>query len=137
MDVPRAYSSDCVDVIERDSQEMLLDIRGPSWSSVLTCTPCPTIMWIPRSCGFRDHYAELRSLGASAVFGLSTRTPDYQREVVERLHLPFPLLSDSALVFTRRLRLPTFEFEPYRNESSTHQFLSPSCLEWPTCVSRI
>jgi peroxiredoxin len=74
----------------------------------------------PQSCGFRDHYAELRSLGVSAVFGLSTQTTNYQREVVERLHLPFPLLSDSTLVFTRTLRLPTFEFEPYRDESPTH-----------------
>jgi len=74
----------------------------------------------PQSCGFRDHYAELRSLGASALYGLSTQTTDYQREVVERLHLPFPLLSDSTLVFTRMLRLPTFEFEPYRDESPTH-----------------
>lgn len=73
----------------------------------------------PQSCGFRDHYAELRSLGASAIFGLSTQTTDYQREAVERLHLPFPLLSDSGLVFTRALRLPTFEFEPYAEESST------------------
>ena len=73
----------------------------------------------PQSCSFRDHYAELRSLGASAVFGLSTQTTDYQREAVERLHLPFALLSDSDLVFTRTLRLPTFEFEPYREESST------------------
>src|SRR4029434_4848485 len=67
----------------------------------------------PQSCGFRDHYAELRSLGASAIFGLSTQTTDYQREAVERLHLPFPLLSDSGLVFTRALRLPTFEFQTY------------------------
>ena len=74
----------------------------------------------PQSCGFRDHYAELRSLGASAIFGLSTQTTGYQREVVERLHLPFPLLSDSSLLFARTLRLPTFEFEPYRDESSTH-----------------
>jgi len=73
----------------------------------------------PQSCGFRDHYAELRSLGAPAVFGLSTQTTDYQREAVERLHLPFALLSDSDLVFTRTLRLPTFEFEPYGGESST------------------
>ena len=73
----------------------------------------------PQSCGFRDHYAELRSLGASAVFGLSTQTTDYQREAVERLDLLFPLLSDSGLVFTRALRLPTFEFEPYGEESST------------------
>jgi peroxiredoxin len=74
----------------------------------------------PQSCGFRDHCAELRSLGASAIFGLSTQTTDYQREAVERLHLPFPLLSDSRLVLTRTLRLPTFEFEPYPEESSTH-----------------
>ncbi len=73
----------------------------------------------PQSCGFRDHYAELQSLGTSAVFGLSTQTTDYQREAVERLHLPFPLLSDSDLAFTRALRLPTFEFEPYGEESST------------------
>src|SRR5262245_9605367 len=33
---------------------------------------------------------------------------------------PFPLLSDNRLVFTRTLRLPTFEFEPYPGESSTH-----------------
>src|SRR4029450_13825427 len=73
----------------------------------------------PQSCGFRDHYAELRSLGASAVFGLSTQTTDYQREAVERLHLPFALLSDSDLVFTRTLGLPEFEFEPYVEEAST------------------
>ena len=72
----------------------------------------------PQSCGFRDHYTELRSL-ASAIFGLSTQTTDYQREAVERLQLPFPLLSDSGLVFTRTLRLPTFEFEAYGEESST------------------
>jgi peroxiredoxin len=73
----------------------------------------------PQSCGFRDHYPELRSFGVSAVFGLSTQTTDYQREAVDRLHLPFPLLSDSTLVFTRALRLPTFEFEPYGEETST------------------
>jgi peroxiredoxin len=29
-------------------------------------------------------------------------------EAVERLHLPFPLLSDARLEFARALRLPTF-----------------------------
>jgi peroxiredoxin len=86
-----------------------------AWNAIPGARGCT-----PQSCGFRDHYAELRSLGASAVFGLSTQTSDYQREVVERLHLPFPLLSDSRLIFTRTLRLPTFEFERYRDESSTH-----------------
>jgi peroxiredoxin len=64
----------------------------------------------PQSCAFRDHYGELRVLGAR-VFGLSTQTTDYQREAVERLHLPFELLSDETLAFARALRLPTFEVE--------------------------
>jgi peroxiredoxin len=64
----------------------------------------------PQSCAFRDHYQELRMLGAE-VFGLSTQDSDYQKEAVERLHLPFPLLSDEQLIFTKALSLPTFEVE--------------------------
>jgi peroxiredoxin len=64
----------------------------------------------PQSCAFRDHYQELRALGAE-VFGLSTQDSNYQREAVERLHLPFPLLSDDKLTFTKALNLPTFEVE--------------------------
>ena len=40
----------------------------------------------------------------------STQTSAYQREFVERNHVPFDLLSDAALELTRALRLPTFEF---------------------------
>jgi peroxiredoxin len=64
----------------------------------------------PQSCAFRDHFAEVQRLGAR-IFGLSTQDTEYQREAVERLHLPFPLLSDSQLAFVRALRLPTFEVE--------------------------
>jgi peroxiredoxin len=64
----------------------------------------------PQSCAFRDHYQELRALGAE-VFGLSTQDTKYQKEAVERLHLPFPLLSDENLIFTKALKLPTFEVE--------------------------
>jgi len=63
----------------------------------------------PQSCGFRDHFAELKQLGVARVFGLSTQDSDYQREAAERLHLPFPLLSDREFRFTRALDLPTFE----------------------------
>ena len=62
----------------------------------------------PESCGFRDHHAELRAAGA-VVYGLSTQDTCYQREAVERLHLPFPLLSDAEGQLTRALDLPTFE----------------------------
>ena len=62
----------------------------------------------PEACAFRDHHAELRALGAE-VYGLSTQDTEYQRELVERLHLPFAVLSDHELRLTAALRLPTFE----------------------------
>jgi peroxiredoxin len=65
----------------------------------------------PQSCGFRDHFAELKRLGVAQLFGLSTQTTAYQREAVERLHLPFAILSDADLVLTRALNLPTFVFD--------------------------
>ncbi len=43
----------------------------------------------PQSCGFRDHFAQLRKAGVDHLFGLSSQDTDYQREAVERLHLPF------------------------------------------------
>ncbi|MEE8445830.1 MAG: peroxiredoxin [Alphaproteobacteria bacterium] len=61
----------------------------------------------PESCGFRDHYAELADLGIR-VYGLSTQDTEYQREMVGRLALPFAVLSDAGLAFTRALKLPTF-----------------------------
>jgi peroxiredoxin len=61
-----------------------------------------------QSCSYRDHYRELSSLGV-AVFGVSTQDSEYQREAVARLHLPFPLLSDSEFELTNALQLPTFE----------------------------
>ena len=62
----------------------------------------------PQSCGFRDHFADLKRLGVNQLYGLSTQTADYQREVAERLHLPFAILSDADLQLTRAMRLPTF-----------------------------
>jgi len=65
----------------------------------------------PQSCAFRDHFAELKRLGVAQVFGLSTQDTGYQAEAAERLHLPFPLLSDAGLALARALRLPTFSVE--------------------------
>jgi peroxiredoxin len=62
----------------------------------------------PQSCSFRDHFAELKGLGVAHLYGLSTQDPDYQREVAERLHLPFAILSDARLEAQRALALPTF-----------------------------
>ena len=64
----------------------------------------------PQSCSFRDHYAELKALN-TGVFGLSAQTTEYQREVRDRLHLPFQVLSDNTLQLKRKMKLPTFTVE--------------------------
>jgi peroxiredoxin len=60
----------------------------------------------PQTCAFRDLHEEFAALGAR-VFGLSTQESAYQHEMVDRLHVPFPVLSDAGLALTRALRLPT------------------------------
>jgi peroxiredoxin len=47
-------------------------------------------------------------VGGAQVFGVSTQSTEYQREMAERLHLPFEVLSDARLELARALRLPTF-----------------------------
>jgi peroxiredoxin len=61
-----------------------------------------------QSCAFRDRYSEFRSLSVAEVYGLSTQDSTYQCEMVRRLNLPFPVLSDDKLDFATALRLPTF-----------------------------
>ena len=75
----------------------------PGWDDIPGARGCT-----PQSCGFRDHFAELKGLGVAHLFGLSTQDTGYQREVAERLHLPFAILSDVKLALTRALKLPTF-----------------------------
>lgn len=62
----------------------------------------------PQTCGFRDQMEEFRQLQAE-VFGFSTQTTEFQREMANRLHLPFEILSDAQFHACDSLRLPTFE----------------------------
>src|SRR5207247_10340994 len=74
-----------------------------AWDSIPGARGCP-----PETCAFRDPHAEIRATGAE-VFGLSTQDTAYQQELVQRLHLPFAILSDAQLKLTRAWRLPVFE----------------------------
>ncbi|TVX97189.1 MerR family transcriptional regulator [Mycolicibacterium porcinum] len=74
------------------------------WDSIPGARGCT-----PESCGFRDHFRDLLEAGAGRVFGLSSQNTDYQGEVVERLALPFDMLSDPQFLMADTLRLPTFE----------------------------
>ena len=75
----------------------------PGWNDIPGARGCT-----PQSCGFRDHFAELKRLGVAQVYGLSTQDTAYQQEAASRLHLPFPLLSDQKLALTTAMWLPTF-----------------------------
>lgn len=66
-----------------------------------------------QSCSFRDHHADLLELGAK-VYGVSAQSSEDQKEAVQRLHLPFELLSDSSFHLTTVMRLPTFTYNSLR-----------------------
>lgn len=74
---------------------------GSEWDLIPGMRGCT-----PQSCGFRDLYSEFRALSV-AVHAISTQNPDYQREFAQRMHLPFPVLSDASLALVRAMRLPT------------------------------
>ncbi|MFJ5972980.1 redoxin family protein [Streptomyces sp. NPDC093060] len=76
------------------------------WDSIPGARGCTT-----EACDFRDHHQELLAAGARRVFGLSSQDTAYQREVVERLRLPFPMLSDPRLNLAAALGLPTFDVD--------------------------
>ena len=75
----------------------------PGWDDIPGARGCT-----PQSCGFRDHFGELKRLGVAQLYGLSTQDTAYQQEAATRLHLPFAILSDEKLAFTKALQLPTF-----------------------------
>ena len=75
----------------------------PGWDEIPGARGCT-----PQSCSFRDHYGELTRLGVAQLYGLSTQDTAYQQEAATRLHLPFAIMSDEKLAFTKALQLPTF-----------------------------
>lgn len=87
----------------------------------------------PHTCGYRDLYHEFLDLGVQ-VFGLSIQAPNIQKEFVDRMHVPFEILSDEKHELTNALNLPTFGFEGerlikrmalYMNESKIQRVFYP------------
>jgi peroxiredoxin/DNA-binding transcriptional MerR regulator len=74
------------------------------WKTIPGASGCT-----PQACGFRDHHQQLLDAGAAKVHGLSSQDSDYQRELVERLRLPFAMLSDPGFALASALDLPTFQ----------------------------
>jgi peroxiredoxin (alkyl hydroperoxide reductase subunit C) len=77
---------------------------GADWDLIPGVRGCT-----PQACSFRDSWTELQGF-ATRVFGLSTQDTEYQTELVTRLALPYPILSDTNLEFATALSLPTHVF---------------------------
>jgi peroxiredoxin len=79
----------------------------PGWNAIPGARGCTS-----ETCGFRDRHEQFGDLGVR-LLALSTQETDYQREMADRLELPFEVLSDADLRLVRALRLPTFEVEDW------------------------
>lgn len=79
------------------------DPLDPHWDAIPGARGCTA-----QVCSFRDEHGELTATGAR-VLGVSTQSSDDQREAVERLRLPYPLLSDADGRLRSALRLPELE----------------------------
>lgn len=78
---------------------------GPEWAAIPGAKGCTA-----EACSFRDLVQDFAALGWQ-IAGCSTQTTSYQKEAAARLHLPYPLLSDSGLRLRDVLDLETFTFE--------------------------
>ena len=82
----------------------------------------------PHTCGFRDLYREFQDIGVN-IFGLSIQPPNVQKEFVDRMHVPFEILSDEKHQLIKALDLPTFEFDGEQLIKRMAFFLNKSKIE--------
>src|SRR5256885_2862084 len=79
-----------------------------SWDRIPGARGCT-----PQTCGFRDRHQQLTEID-TRVYGVSTQSSEYQREMARRLNVPFEILSDAEFKLCDALRLPTFEVNQMR-----------------------
>lgn len=77
----------------------------PGWDDIPGARGCT-----PQACSYRDAFPKLKPL-VTQVFGVSTQSTDYQKEMHDRLELPYEILSDQQLRLQSALNLPVFEVE--------------------------
>ena len=64
----------------------------------------------PETCSFRDNYDELIKLNSIPI-GITSQKVDHNKEMTERLRIPFDILSDSSFELTKLIKLPTFSID--------------------------
>lgn len=75
----------------------------PGWDDIPGARGCT-----PQICSYRDAYPQL-SKAVTSVYGISTQNTAYQKEMHDRLELPYEILSDENYYLLQALRLPFFE----------------------------
>lgn len=80
----------------------------PGWNDIPGARGCT-----PQTLSFQAEKDVFAAFGVT-LFGLSTQTPDYQKELSDRLDLSFPILSDADFELTEAMRLPTMVVEGMR-----------------------
>ena len=73
----------------------------PGWNDIPGARGCT-----PQTLSFQNEKEVFSELGVT-IFGLSTQTPSYQKELSGRLDLSFPILSDDKFILIDALHLPT------------------------------
>lgn len=79
----------------------------PNWDDIPGARGCT-----PQACSFRDHYDDLIKCNAIPI-GLSTQLVPEIKEMVTRLHIPYDVVSDSELNFSKLMDLPTFKIKDF------------------------
>tara|TARA_Y100000590_G_scaffold341913_1_gene390247 strand:+ start:278 stop:832 length:555 start_codon:yes stop_codon:yes gene_type:complete len=64
----------------------------------------------PQTCSFRDHYDDLIKLNSIPI-GISSQSYEDLKEMTTRLKVPYDVLSDYKLTFTKSMNLPTFNID--------------------------
>lgn len=67
----------------------------------------------PQACSYRDNYEQLKK-HVDNLFGLSVQSSEYQKELKDRVELPYEILSDEDLKLAKALKLPTFDVNSMR-----------------------
>ena len=76
-----------------------------NWNTIPGARGCT-----PETCSFRDAHDEIVKLNAVPI-GLSTQSVKEINEMVRRLVVPFDVLSDNNLKFSKAMNLPIFKIK--------------------------
>ena len=79
----------------------------PNWNNIPGALGCTL-----QTCSFRDHYDDLVKCNAIPI-GLSTQSVPELKEMATRLYIPYDVVSDSELKFSKLMSLPTFKIKKF------------------------